>query len=289
MSYNLCPRVRSGWWLLLVATLALANSANAQNIQSFSWKAAAAPNVSTASWSNAQISAFINATDPKRIAVSTPMIVTDFGFYDLAGDGNLELIAVDPGERGYTSIAVVHRSGTGFSVAWVSTIFVRTVSELVAHLRNDSSIQLLIPRWLTNYNGARAPIGRWTAIYTWSGAQLVDSTSAFREYYRSTIVPKLKSQLIDALSKSGPDSADTLVAKVEYDKAQRTSGDDPTAGVNDAFAWTSSADVVHRLLAVAVLRDIGTPAAKSSLESLSGDADASVAGDAAQAVAKWQH
>jgi hypothetical protein len=274
--------------LVYAAGLALPGITSAQRLSTGNWTTVA-PNVSTAAWSPAQIGAFIDSVDDfqwQQSKMDFPTRVAEFGFFDLAGNGKLELVALDNGDRGRTLIIVVFRKASAFGVDYLDTPGVRSLKSLVVTARPGPLRQLLVPQTLSSHFGQRAPPGIWTMIYTWSGSKLVDSTASYLDYYRGTIEPALRQVMLDR-QKQGPNTPEALVAKVEFDKVRRVTGEDPQAGLNDALIWASSANPLHRLFAVAVIDDIGAPGTRATLESLTDDEDNGVSTEAKVMLQHW--
>ena len=244
----------------------------AQTPQAFSWSTTP-PNVASVSWTNEQIATFLDTVTSSSVDIA----VSDFRFVDLDADGQLELVAgIDLSGRGeFNSVAVVRRTGANFAVQEIRALGVDSLDGILSDVNNDGKQELLIPTAVTPYLGTSAPEAEWTAVYGWSGPLLIDISVQLPSFYQTAILPGLK-QNLDALQASQPGSIDVDIAQISYDKTLRISNTDPNAGFAQAIAWSSSTDAIHRILASAVLADIGTPAALSALKTLTTDADPEV-------------
>jgi hypothetical protein len=267
----------------LVLAICFASNAYAQSLATSSW-GSATPNVSSFPWTPTQIGAFIDSITSSVV----PTNVGDFQFADLAADGNLELVAaVDYSGRGYfNSIVVVHETAVGFGVQQIEATNVLSLANSIVDIKGDGKRELLVPISLTGYTSGSFPSDAWTAVYSWSQQTLVDSTSSYSAYEKS-LLPNLKSAAM-SLNNSAPGSVDAVVAQAIYDKVQRVSGTDSTAGLNDASVWAVSPLREVRVVAAATLADIGTPAAQTILGPLLADSDATVAIYADSAVKQVQ-
>jgi hypothetical protein len=265
---------------ILMAILLVPVFSFAQGPQVYSWDVNP-PNVASVSWTNEQIAMFLDSVTDS-VLTST---ISDFKFADLNHDGQLELLAaVDfSGREQFNTLEVVRRVQNAFSVQRLDAYDVRTLSGMTAGLASDGRQQLLVSTELTPYIGADKPQAKWTAIYGWSGPLLADASTQFSAYYRSAILGPLKRKL-DSLRATAPNSLDTDIAQIEYDKVLRVSGQDPTAGLARALLWAGDSDPVRRIFASAVLADIGTNDALTALNTLLSDADSEVALDAKAAV-----
>src|SRR5216684_439153 len=243
-----------------------------QSPQAYSWSTTP-PNVASVPWTNQQIGAFLDMVT----ASSVPSTVADFTFSDLDADGQLELLAsVDfSGRQLPNTILVARHEVSNFAVQQIKALGVQSLQGVFADLNQDGRQELLLPTAITPYLGALTLQAKWTAIYGWNGLLLVDVSGQFSTYYQGTILPALK-QALDNLKTTSPGTIQVDIAQVEYDKALRVSGQDSTAGLAQALAWASGADSTHRVLAAAVLADIGTASAISALSALTTDADPNV-------------
>jgi len=245
----------------------------AQTPQTLNWSTTP-PNVASVPWNNQQIASFLNTVSGSLVDIA----VADFKFVDLDADGQLELLAaVDFSGRGqFNLLVVVRRTGDHFAVQQINALGVESVAGIFSDLNKDGKMELLVPTALTPYLGGPSPQAAWTAIHGWSGPLLVDISSQLSTYYQTSILPALK-QNLDNLQAMMPGTLDVDIAQVEYDKTLRISGVDTNAGFAEAVSWSSSTDSTHRILAAAVLADIGTPSALEVLRTLPADPDPQVA------------
>lgn len=250
------------------SAVALAN----QGPQSYSWSTTS-PNVASVTWTNQQIATFLDTVTNS----SVPSSVADFTFVDLNADGQLDLLAaVDySGRQIFNTIVVVQRQANNFTVQQIEALNVQSLQGIVADLNNDGHLELLVPTAITPYLGVEAPQAYWTAIYGWNNSLWVDVSSQFSTYYKTTVLPALQ-QTLNNLQTTSAGTIQSDVAQIEYDKASRVSGQDPTAGLAQALSWASSGDSTHRIFAATVLADIGTPAALDVLNTLVADQDPNV-------------
>jgi len=255
-----------------VALLLLVPATWAQTPQSYSW-GATPPNVASVAWANQQIGSFLGTITASALELN----VCDFTFADLDADGQLELLAsIDISGRHFCNLlTVVRKNGGNYEVQEIQTLGVQSVQGVYANLNGDGPKELLVPTALTPYLGAFAPQAQWTMIYGWNRSLLVDSSQQFVAHYQSSILPGLQQALAD-LQASAPGTIEVDIAQIQYDKALRVSGQNPTAGLPLALSWASSGDSTHKIFAGWILADIGTTSALTALNTLASDPDSNV-------------
>jgi hypothetical protein len=208
----------------------------------------------------------------------------DYRILDLGGDGKADLIATldYSGRRFFNHLIVLHDDGHKIAVQEIDVWQMEALDGVVQDLDADGRSELLLRQGLTPYLGAR-PMASWTAVFRFSGHQLVDQSAMFPHYYETRI-----SRLDHELAALGPSvSADPYhrgVLTIERDKLLRLLGLSPNAGLDSALRWARSEDPVYRVFAVAILSELDGEAAFSTLRALVDDSNSEVAAHARVAV-----
>jgi hypothetical protein len=268
-----------------VALLALAGAqaATAVDPSAYPWESRPAQNVAATAWTNDDIAAFLGTVT----AAQAPLIVGDFRFASLIGDGSLQLVAsVDySGRRFFNTVLVVRRTATGYAVQKLPALDAESLAAAILDLDGDGRMELVLPMALTPYLGAGYPQAKWTAIYAWSGRLFVERTAAYAGYYREGVLAPLRQRLMNAAVANA--AVPLAVARIEHDKALRVlPAANPGGGIATAQALASDADPKLRILGAAVAADLGSTDGDALLASLAADADRSVAGYARAASAR---
>lgn len=194
--------------------------------------------------------------DPAKLKRGT---VGEFVFVDLDRDGSLELVATsDYTQAGlFNDLLVVRRTRDNyrFDVQQISSYRLGPLASVIVDADGDRNMELVITTLLTS-GRAGEPQVVWPAVYALSSSlNYSEQSTRFGDYYRHTVLPQLDQQ-IKSLIASNARPYDLLVVQLERDKVLRLT-DYPAAGLWDAQWRAGSVINRDRLLAVAVLRDIG--------------------------------
>ena len=203
------------------------------------------------------------------------MIVGDFKVVDLNSDGRPELVAtVDYTGRNYfNTIAIVWQTRSGLRMRTIETWNVETLEGALRDLDGDGKLEILVPKLLTPYLGAR-PYAAWTSVQALIGNDYADQSSRFRLFYEKTVIPALQQQLEEARAAGEKHNAE--VAEVALFKVMRVTGD-AKAGLQRGLAWSEDADPLARIYAVSVLSEIDDRDALQAINKLAEDPDPEVA------------
>lgn len=121
--------------------------------------------------------------------------VGEYMFVDLTGDGFLEFVATldFSGREFYTTLLLIQQKGKRLVRQEI-----RTGSASIDHMRsrlddldNDNTQEILIPRLLDQYRG-HLPVPVFTDVYAWDGSQYTQANDSHKDYYRETVLPKIK-------------------------------------------------------------------------------------------------
>lgn len=172
----------------------------------------------------------------------------------------------------------------------------RSLNGAIEDLDDDRTAELILRVPFSEYRGTR-PLPIWTAVYKWNGVAFVDSSRKFPEFYKERILPTVESRIKDLTKasvtvesgdgESGNIKEEMISAETCIkDKISRTTGDNPTAGIEQARVWAKNKNPNLRANAVAVFADMNDPYFTTDLEALAADADPSVAENAKHARAR---
>jgi hypothetical protein len=142
-------------------------------------------------------------------------------------------------------------------------------------------------QYFSPYEGANGCQAQWTSVFRWDGAKYVTADSSFPTFYKQRL-STLNAEIDQA--KVGPNSSapnfelDMSCDYMDRDRVERLLGIDPTAGLDWALTWASSAEPRLRERAVIVLSEIHNTVAMQALRQLTHDPDESLAQAAREAL-----
>jgi hypothetical protein len=246
---------------LIAATLATASSALAADTASLAWSQS---NIQTLrSLDKAGIFRLITGEHADRMF--TEKNIWEFGWYDLAGDGNYELVYTGATGPCCIWLRVVSRDAAVASEQSFESA--GKLKDTVRDLNGDGKDELIIWKelakpgtWIPDADTPRRP-----AVYRLKGGKYVEDSRDFPNYYNGEVLPPLEKRIADleiqaaaeVPSGSGGFSTQLAVANMEKDKILRVLGRNPAAGLNAAYRWMNSQNEQVLQCAIATFRDIG--------------------------------
>ncbi len=130
--------------------------------------------------------------------------VSDFGFFDLRGDGKLELLAVlDYSGRGIsTCLATVMRTESHLSVSLLDTTVFKggggelgTLSNSIKDLEGNGHLELIVSKVISDRKDRSSPAAFFNNIYVYEFGKFVLSDNLFRSYYQQVVIPELQASV----------------------------------------------------------------------------------------------
>jgi hypothetical protein len=251
--------------LLIIATcigVALGSAAFAADIGNLAWNQS---NVDTLlSFDRAAILKFINRDDEGTPSAMKPQELWEFGWYDLAGDGNYELVV---------------RSSSGPCCVWLgiysqdAALHVNDqnlrnagpLKDTVRDLNGDGKKELILWQELLHPGGwiPAMQTPEWPAVYRLKGGKYVEDSRDFPNYYDREVLPQLDKQIANLKQKAAANPsapgfpASLAIAQMEKYKILRVLGRNPAAGLRHAYRWMKSDDPTQMQCAMAIFQDIG--------------------------------
>ena len=132
----------------------------------------------------------------------------EWAFSDLAGNGNVELLAtLDPGGRDFINqLVCVRQVGTTFTWQVVDGYRLESLPSRIVQIVANGQHQVIVEALMAPYQ-ATAAVPSIPHVYAWSGSTgLVQSDSAYKQYYSTTVLPNLQNAL--RAESTSPDGAD---------------------------------------------------------------------------------
>jgi hypothetical protein len=132
-------------------------------------------------------------TDPPGLA--------GYKFADLKGDGGLELVCLldYTGRMRPTELMVVENQNGHFHTAFLNAgeggLGIGEVKRVVRELKGDGRSEILIPYALEPFTSPVVPTAHLEHVYVYQAGVLVQSDSAFLDYYKREVLPHLREQL----------------------------------------------------------------------------------------------
>jgi hypothetical protein len=190
--------------------------------------------------------------------------IGDFGWFDLYGDGKLELVAtVDVNGRSFFNALMIYRQEKQGTVNFqeIRGWNIGSLSKVVRDLNGDGKKEFVVPSPLPPGNWVpTSDTVVWPVVYRAEDARYVEASAQFPQFYEKEVLPQLDDKIKKAEAQNYSSSrraeppADLVL---ERDQILRMLGRDPTAGLEQAREWAGSSDPLLIRDAVAVFRDIG--------------------------------
>jgi hypothetical protein len=219
--------------------------------------------------------------------------VCSAGFFKIAGSESESLVAsVDFNGRHFCNdVYVIHRGANGLVLQdaqnlgkGIHSYQVDDVNDIVRDLGKDGTNELVIPTEYSDYEGYKC-LANWSRVYIMQSDTLVDRSASFKDFYKERLDTLLNEGIPRAKTRDANDGGNSVICvQMEADKIERFLGTSPNAGEDKAIDWINSADQSLRLKGIVVLADIGDEESIATLQHLTGDPDAIVAGAAKHAV-----
>lgn len=244
---------------VIAVALALAGTALAGDVGNLPWNQG---NIRTLrSLDKAEIFQLITGGHADR--AFTEKNIWEFGWYDLADNGEYELLYTGSTGPCCVWLGILSRNATVASGQAFHNV--GTLKDTVRDLKGDGRKELIIWKDLaqpgTWVPAAQTP--RWPSVYRLNHGKYVESSRDFPNYYDREVLPALNKQITDlggqtAAYQSAPGLQTRLaIAITEKDKILRALGRDPVAGLNHAYRWMSSRNPQVLQCAIAIFQDIG--------------------------------
>lgn len=182
--------------------------------------------------------------------------IGEFTWADLRGDGRLELAAtIDVNGRKFLDeLVIIRRDNSGKATYQVVRGYMITsLGRVIRDLNGDGEDELIIPTVLFQDTIT------WPVVYRLENGKYVRASRDFPEYYNEQVLPHLDRQIrhIRAEISAGRANQSYLVTPLMVkDKILRMLGQDPTAGLNQAYQWMKTDDPFMLLAATATFGDI---------------------------------
>lgn len=261
------------------------------------WRVDAKPSVVECNFTNKSVAKFldqyrgVDIDDPELAEpAAKPEQVGDFKWIDINKDGIYELFVTFAETRAFFHGPIIFQSQNGKKVrlqtitGWPAK---SKIADSMIDLNNDGTPELLISRYLTYYRGA-VTSDIWTAIYQWDGQKYSDQSGSFKNYYKETLLPKVKAR-IEELSAQAPNPATSTPDEIAYhelriamqqalrDKILRFTGLDSRAGIDLSRTWARSNDPELNTLAIGVFKDAGIDTYRADIQFLANNPNPTVA------------
>jgi hypothetical protein len=182
----------------IAATLATASAALAGSIASLAWNQSNIQTLRT--FGKAAIVQFINQWGGSEGTPSAmrPQELWEFGWYDLAGDGNYELVERDSEGPCCVSLGIFSKDPAG-KVSVQSLQNAGSFRDTVRDLNGDGKDELIIWTELAKPGSwiPDADTPRWPAVYRLKGGKYVEDSRDFPNYYNGEVLPRLEKRIDD--------------------------------------------------------------------------------------------
>ena len=226
--------------------------------------AAAGSEIANSSWNQSNL-ARLRALDKDAVAgflnqwsgnMVEPLVasgIQEFEWTDLASDGRYELLVVTATGSCCVDLTIYSQDAAGKVTSQILEGSGK-LSETVRDLNGDGKDELVIWTDLAE-KGSWMPMAetpRWPAVYRLADGKYIEASREFADFYDTEILPKLEVEISKAPTQEA--SAELILQK---NKILRVLGRDPSAGLKQAFDWTSSGDPQLLQCAIATFRDVG--------------------------------
>jgi hypothetical protein len=154
---------------------------------------------------------------------------------------------------------------------------VDSLSSVLRDVDRNGDVELVVPRLLSDYEGAAACMATTPVVYKCSDVACTDVSDQYGGVYAGEL--ESRRRRLAAVENKGPDedAREIPCLVMAIDKLQRVLGMNPHAGFEVAEEWMRSADPLVRRRAASVFSDIDDAPSRQRLEVLANDADPRVA------------
>jgi hypothetical protein len=239
----------------------------------------------------------------ERYSPLEKLLIGDYTFKDLDGDGYLEFVAsIDvAGRPFFNTVFVTSKAGAHFAYDRVASWGEKhDFSREISDLNKDGILELLAkerwiyplpePHWeeaFDKYGGWILADYSWMNIYNWQNGKLTNVSSKFPGYYREKFLPPLEQSIAQIRQFKVASEEDKRSLARHYQvltfKAQRLLGN-RTTGLQEAIAWANSDSQILQENAIRVLREINDAEAIKQLERLAQGKNSGIAQQARDAL-----
>ncbi len=192
------------------------------------------------------VARFVNQGQPGWATDIIPAHVGEFGWFDVLGDGNYELVVtLDFSGRDFFNTLVLYwRDSSGRVTSQeIKGWELRDLKKVVRDLNRNGQKELIVPTLLISYSTAET--FTWPAVYRLKKGKYVEASRDFSTYYDDEVLPQIDREISGSSAKTIPglDEPETqAVATLERDQILRVTGRNPTAGLQQAYQWMNSED-----------------------------------------------
>ncbi|HTQ14648.1 MAG TPA: hypothetical protein VMH86_12310 [Rhizomicrobium sp.] len=204
-------------------------------------------------------------------------------FANLSGQSYELVASVRASGRFCNLIVVVEKSSTGITVGQLQVWDIPKVKD--ALYRSGNSTLLAVWQPWSPYEGTRACMASFPALYRYQAGGFIDVSSQARSFYQDMLVKAEK----NAASSAAQGRAESDCDLMELYRLRRTLDPQSAAESQLAISWAKSPDPARRAKAAVMLGDAGGPGAKNLLMTLRSDPEPGVAAAAQGALASMQH
>jgi hypothetical protein len=177
-------------------------------------------------FSNVQaVNEFVGGVLPKPQEGDPAPDIKNFAFADLDNSGSLELVcSLSDGGRFYPTVLVVSNVNGEFVYSKAYNgggMDVPDIDKIIVDTNGHGQIGLVIPRRVGPYQGTR-PVPIVYDIYEFKDNHLQRNNLKYINYYRTKLIPGLRSELQEKMNVSSSDNAEIDTRRTEEITALRT-------------------------------------------------------------------
>lgn len=125
--------------------------------------------------------------------------IGQFGWFDLANDGKIELVAtLDVNGRGFFNALLVYRQEASGKISFeeLRGWDIGSLNKVVRDLNDDGTEELIIPTPVPPGNWAPTrDTPAWPEVYRFDGQRYVDASASFPDFYDSEVLPVLEKRI----------------------------------------------------------------------------------------------
>lgn len=160
------------------------------------------------------------------------------------------IATIDYSGRGFFNNVVIIRKADDQFVYQLLKGFEVDLDDVVVNLDNDGKKELLIPRLLSLYRGAK-PMALWTDIFKWDGKKYSKANEAHKSFYTKKLL-ELENKI-----RIAADPLEKSVYQIEAEKAKRLIDPNSRAGFDTAANLYNSDNPDLKDDAIRIWEDIG--------------------------------